>query len=71
MFGLLGNDIFCLKVNESNLADFEAFGMKAFMSSAKKKGMPYWQVPAEILEDKKELCLWANKAFHLAILAKR
>lgn len=71
MFGLLGNDTFCLKVNASNQAEFEAFGMKAFMSSEKKKGMPYWQVPAEILEDKKELCLWAEKAFQIAILAKK
>ena len=71
MFGLLGNDIFCLKVNDSNQVDFEAFGMKAFMSSGKKKGMPYWQVPVEILEDKKKLGIWADKAFKIATLSKK
>jgi len=65
MFGLLGNDTFCLKADESNIPDFEKYGMKAFMFSEKKKGMPYWQVPVEILEDANELSLWATKAFNL------
>ena len=71
MLGLIGNDIFCLRVTEVNQADFEAYGMKAFMSSAKNKGLPYWQVPVEILEDKKELTLWAIKAFEIALSLKK
>lgn len=71
MFGLLGNDIFCLRVTEDNQTDYEAYGMKAFMSSEKKKGLPYWEVPLEILEDKIELAKWANKAFEAALSLKK
>lgn len=71
MFGLLGNDTFCLKVDETNQSDFEAFGMKAFMSSEKKKGMPYWQVPGEVLEDRTELAIWAEKSFQIALSHKK
>lgn len=71
MFGLLGNDMFFLKADETSISDFEKFGMKAFLSSEKKKGMPYWQVPVEVLEDTDELCLWATKAFDIAVKLKK
>ena len=71
MFALLGNDQFCLKADETTISQFETYGMKAFMSSEKNKGLPYWQVPVEILEDKHELALWAKKAFEIAIKTKK
>ncbi len=71
MFGLIGNDIFCLRVTQENQADYDAYGMKAFMSSEKTKGLPYWEVPVEILEDKKELTNWAIKAFEIALSLKK
>lgn len=51
MFGMIGKNIFHLKADDHNRPDYEAAGMKAFMSSAKSKGMPYYEVPASILED--------------------
>ncbi|MDH3650002.1 MAG: TfoX/Sxy family protein [Saprospiraceae bacterium] len=70
MFGLIGNDKFYLKAGESNVGDYEAVGMKAFMSDRKGKGMPYYEVPADVLEDAGVLKIWAAKSFAVAQHAK-
>ncbi|WP_020536034.1 TfoX/Sxy family protein [Lewinella cohaerens] len=66
MFGMIGSDIFRLKVDEHNQADFENLGVQPYASKTKKKGMPYWEVPAEILEDCTLLAVWAKKSFAAA-----
>jgi len=71
MFALVGNNGLYLKVDETNQEAFEAYGMRAFMSSEKKKGLPYWEVPLEILEDKTSLAKWAEKAFQVALNAAK
>jgi len=40
--------------------------MKPFYSEKKKKGMPYWQVPQEVLDDRTALAKWAEKSFEIA-----
>ena len=69
MFGMLGGDTFRLKVDENNRADYEAKGMQPYQSGTKKKGMPYWEVPTEIVEDKELLKQWADKAYQAAVNA--
>ena len=71
MFGLIGKNVFHLKVDDFNRAEYEAAGMQAYMSSTKKKGMPYWEVPADVIENKDELTLWADKAYDAAVRAKK
>lgn len=71
MFAKIGGDVFRLKVDDTNKADFEAKGMKPFYSEKKKKGMPYWEVPQDVLEDKSELAAWATKAFNVAQNTKK
>ena len=71
MFGMFGGDTFRLKVDSSNQADFEAKGMKPFYSEKKKKGMPYWEVPIDVLEDKSELADWAAKSYQAALNSKK
>lgn len=71
MFGLLGHNVFHLKADDINRPDYEAKGMKAFLSSDKKKGMPYYEVPVEVLEDKDQLKVWAAKAYEAAVRAKK
>ncbi|WP_211212020.1 TfoX/Sxy family protein [Flexithrix dorotheae] len=66
MFGKIGDDVFRLKVDETNQADYEARGMKPFYSETKKKGMPYWEVPADVIENKEELAKWVAKSFEVA-----
>jgi DNA transformation protein and related proteins len=66
MFGMIGYGAFRLKVDATNQADYEARGMEPFYSGTKKKGMPYWEVPVEVLEDKKELASWVSKSVAIA-----
>lgn len=70
MFGMIGSDIFRLKVDEENRQDFEEKGMQPFYSEKMKKGMPYWEVPVNVLEDRSELAKWAQKSFKAALRSK-
>ena len=71
MFAKIGGDTFRLKVDDSNKKQFEDLGMKSFHSEKKKKGMPYWEVPKNILEDSTELAKWANQSFEIALKSKK
>ena len=71
MFAGIMKGNFCLKVGESNQKDFEDRGMQAYVNDSKKKGMPYWEVPADVLEDKSQLKEWAEKSFREAIKGKK
>lgn len=71
MFAGIMKGKFCLKVGDSNRKDFEDRGMAPYVNDSKKKGMPYWEVPADVLEDKTQLKTWAGKAFQEAVNAKK
>jgi len=71
MFGMIGDNVFRLKVDESNQTDFESKGMKPYHSDTKKKGMPYWEVPADVLDNKKELAEWALKSYQAALKKRK
>jgi DNA transformation protein len=71
MFAKIGGDTFRLKVDETNQKQFEDRGMKPFHSEKKKKGMPYWEVPQDVLEDRTELARWANQSFEIALKSKK
>jgi DNA transformation protein len=45
-------------------------GMKPYQSSSKKKGMPYWEVPVSVVEDRKLLSTWASKSIEIALRKK-
>ena len=66
MFGKIGEDTLRLKVDETNQNQHEEKGMKPFYSEKKKKGMPYWEVPMEVLEDRHELAKWARQSHEIA-----
>ena len=71
MFAMIGYGAFRLKVDESNKKEFKDAGMKALYIEGKKKSMPYWEVPVDIIEDKDELMKWANKSYNAALKAKK
>lgn len=71
MFGMIAGDTFRLKVDSHNKGDFEKHGMKPYMNKSKKKGMPYWDVPPAILEDRKLLAEWALRSYEAAMRAKK
>jgi len=58
MFGLIADGIFYLKVDDSNLTDYEAANCEPFTYETKTKrvALSYWQAPAEIMEDQEAIC---------------
>ncbi len=71
MFAMIGKDRFRMRADDQNRGDYESYGMKAFMSTAKKKGLPYFEVPVEILEHKDLLTKWASESYYAALRGKK
>ena len=66
-FGILFNNNLYLKVDDSNRQDYEKEGMPPFQPFAgRPMTMQYYEVPAEVLEDKRQLQIWAQKAIAVA-----
>ncbi|MBB4078854.1 DNA transformation protein [Lewinella aquimaris] len=66
MFAMVGQNTFRLKVDETNKQDFLERGMEPLRSASKKQVMPYYEVPAEVLEDRPTLVRWARKSIDIA-----
>jgi DNA transformation protein len=72
MFGLITrSDRFYLRVDEINQPDFEALEAEQFIPFADDPNkthmkMPYFETPADILEDEEALTRWAKKAWEAA-----
>jgi len=66
-FAGIMDGVFRLRVDDENLADFEAYGMSAWGAKGRKMTMPYYEVPEEILADKEKLAEWTNKAYQVAL----
>lgn len=67
MFGMIqSNNIFRLKVDDSNRAQYEAHGSGPLTSGKKKGSMPYYEVPSQVIEDKAELQQWAQTSIAIA-----
>ena len=72
MFGLIANDVLYFKMDDSNRADYINSGMGPFKPFANKPMvMPYFEVPADVLEDRTILVSWAAKAFEVAIKSSK
>src|SRR5689334_13775827 len=67
-FGLIDNDTLFFKVNDSNRGDYVARNMAAFRPFPDKPdlSMSYFEVPADALEDRDELAVWARKSVAVA-----
>src|SRR5262245_10440409 len=70
-FGLIFDDVLYLKVDPSNLMDYEALGMRRFAPYPDRPSvkMAYYEVPADVLEDREKLAVWARKSVHVASAA--
>ncbi|MBP0440875.1 TfoX/Sxy family protein [Tianweitania sediminis] len=71
---IVGLDLFdeiMLKGDQEAAAVFEAAGAKRWVYPAKRSGkpvaMPYWSVPAEVLDDEESLAGWTRMAFAAAV----
>ena len=45
--------------------------MEQVSSGSKKMGIPYWEVPADVVEDAESLKDWADKSYQAAVNAKK
>ena len=72
-FGLIDNDTLFFKVNDSNRGDYVARNMSAFRPFPDKPdlSMSYFEVPADALEDRDELAVWARKSVAVAAAAPK
>lgn len=68
---IAGDGTLSFRVDDTNRADYEQLGSEQFYSPDKKKGMPYYRVPDEILEDQSALIQWAHKAHAVALANKK
>jgi DNA transformation protein len=64
-----------LRVDDANRADYEARACVNFHGQSptpgqKIKGMPFFSVPEDVLEDRDELTDWARKSIDAAAKAK-
>jgi DNA transformation protein len=74
MFGLIADDVAYLKVDDSNREDFVRSGSSAFNpypEKAKSAVMPYYEIPADVLEDRQLLSQWAARALAVARKKKK
>ena len=69
MFGMLNSSgKFFLKVDETNIRDYQEKGMLPFAHDKNKTGkMPYFVVPTEVIENKEVMKEWAEKSIEIAL----
>jgi DNA transformation protein len=66
-FGLMDDDALYFKVNESTRGDFEDAGCQPFRPYGEGSySMQYYEVPADVLEDRSVLREWGEKAVAVA-----
>lgn len=74
MFGLIADDVAYLKVDDSNREDFVKAGSSAFNPYPEKDKsvvMSYYEIPADVLEDRELLGKWAERAMAVALKKKK
>ncbi len=73
MFALITrSDVLYFRTDDHNKPDYEDAGMGPFVTNAEKQTiMPYHEVPADVMEETEEMCIWARKAFDAALRAQK
>jgi DNA transformation protein len=73
MFGIIDDDELFFKADESNIEDYTSRGLKrwTYSKSGKAMPMPYYPVPANVLEDDELLEAWGKKAMAVARKTKK
>jgi TfoX/Sxy family transcriptional regulator of competence genes len=51
--------------------DYEAKGMEPYRTKPNTKGMPYWEVPVDVLENRGELKIGAEKQLKWLLETKK
>ncbi len=70
-FAGIMNGVFRLKADETNIPDYEAYDIGPWKIESRNMTMPYYEVPEEIISDKFKLAEWTEKAYEVALRAKK
>jgi len=73
MFGLVADDVFYLKADDENRAEFEQRGLQSFryLKQGKWQQIAYYQAPEEVFEDIDILSAWSDSAYAAALRARK
>ena len=70
-FALIAEDRLYFKVDDATRPDFERWGMEPFRPFGEDSAMGYYEVPADVVEDRNQLEAWVKKAIDVAARARR
>ena len=68
IFAIVADDALYFKVDGTNRKDYEAAGSRPFTYIAAKRkrvALSYWEVPAEVLDDREKIAEWAGKSLRI------
>jgi len=72
IFGIIVDDVLYFKVGDANRKAYEAAGSRPFEYQAKGRAKPvrmsYWEVPAEVMDDRGEIRRWAEAARRVSLM---
>jgi DNA transformation protein and related proteins len=72
MFALIADEVLYLKADTASKGPFEDAGMAPFKPwEHKPMVMPYWEVPAEVMDDPDALSAWGRAAFDAALRTRK
>lgn len=73
MFGLVADDTLYLKADAENLGYFQELELGPFEYSKQGKvmKMSYYLAPDEIMDDREQAAIWAQRSFAAAVRGKR
>ncbi|MBT3362579.1 MAG: TfoX/Sxy family protein [Chloroflexi bacterium] len=69
IFAIIADEQLYFKVDQSNRSDYEQYGSHPFVYSqgkTKSTTMSYWELPADIQEDRHEIAKWVEKAYEVS-----
>lgn len=71
-FALIFSDTLYFKVNDDSRPDYEARGMRRFQpyEDRPELSFTYYEVPADVLEDREQLVVWARRSVQAAAASK-
>ncbi len=61
-FAIISNSRLYFKTNPTIAKQYQDYGMEPFQPNPKQKLKNYYEVPEEILEDKRKLIQWARRS---------
>ena len=74
IFGIIAGNTLYFKTSDPNRSDFERLGSQPFTYAGKNKKMTtlsYWELPAEIMEDKDKIRSWIEKSAAVSLETRR